>query len=189
MHKTAAFGIILALILTALPAQGTVMIYLNTKDLTERSQVVVQGKVLKQQVLSLHGRLWTDSHVRVTSSIKGYLTSGQILVLRQPGGETRTEGLRVAGAAAFKPGEEVLVFARPVGSAFVPVGMALGKYNIYKDANKIRRVRRDLKGLAFAGFDARGKMSVDHAHGSSDLPLAHLVSMIHSHLKQAGGGR
>jgi hypothetical protein len=188
-HQTVALGILVAVILSALPAQGTVLIYLNTKELTERSQVVVQGKVVKQQVLSVHGRLWTDTHVRVRSSIKGYLSPGQILVLRQPGGETPTEGLRVDGVAAFKLAEEVLVFARPVGTTFVPVGMALGKYTIYTDQNQLQRVRRDVGGLAFAAFDAHGQLSVNHGQGSSDLPLAYLVSLIRSHLKHTGGGR
>jgi hypothetical protein len=187
MHRLVSAGILATLILAALPAQGTVMIYLNEKELTERSQVVVQGTVQQQQVIPLQGHLWTDTHVRVTASLKGYLKPGQMLVLRQPGGETATLGTKVAGAATFKLKQQVVVFARPVGSAFVPVGMALGAFHVSRDCHGIERVSRDLRGLAMANFDARGKMSINHI-GTTGRTLKGLITEIKTYSAGSKGG-
>ncbi len=138
-------------------------------------------------MIPLQGHLWTDTQVRVTSSLKGYLKPGQVLVLRQPGGETATEGTKVAGAATFKLKQQVVVFGRPVGSAFVPVGMALGAFHISRDGNGIERVSRDLRGLAMASFDGRGKMSVNHI-GSTGRTLKGLIAEIKGYLAGSKGG-
>ena len=187
MHKLVSTGILATMILAALPAQGTVMFYLNDKELTERAQVVVQGTVVQQRVIPLQGHLWTDTHVRVTSSLKGYLKPGQMLVLRQPGGETATLGTKVAGAATFKLKQQVVVFARPVGSAFVPVGMALGAFHVARDRHGIARVSRDLRELAMASFDARGKMTVNPV-GATGRTLKGLIAEIKGYVGAKKGG-
>jgi len=190
MHRLVSAGILAVVILAALPAQGTVMIFLNDRELTERAQVVVQGTVVQQHVVPLQGRLWTDTHVRVATSYKGYLQAGQTLVVRQPGGETPTLGMQVAGAATFRLKEQVVLFARPAGSAFTVVGMALGKYSVLHDRQGKLQVKRDLKGLSFAAFEPGGRMTVDHHPAvAAASTLEALIARITSHLTTSGGGR
>lgn len=146
--------------LAALPAQATVMTYMNTQELTERATSVVRGTVEQQQVVERGGHLWTDSYVRVLEALKGKVGTGQILVLRQPGGETLTVGERVGGTARFAVGEEVLVFARPVRHYHVPVGMCLGKYGIRRGKDGRVYASRDLARAGLASFDPSGRFTL-----------------------------
>ena len=146
--------------LAAPPAQATVLIYMNTKQLTEKSTAVVRGTVVRQQVVEVKGHLWTDSYIRISEAIKGKVGTGQEMVLRQPGGETATLGERVVGAASFSIGEEVLVFARPVRHFYVPVGMCLGKYRIQRGTDGVVDATRDLATASLAVFEPNGRFRV-----------------------------
>lgn len=189
MYKPLVVGLVMSLMLAATPAQATVMFKLSTQELTERSKIVVVGKVVKQEVIWIQRRLWTDTYVRVSSAIKGDRHSGETVVVRQPGGETSTIGMKVAGAATFKLNERVLVFGRPVGpQVYVVVGMAQGKFQISRDRRGVLHARRDLGSIGFARFDEGGKMSVVPSGPPAAVPLDQLIRTIHSY-RLAGGAR
>jgi hypothetical protein len=151
--------------------------------------VVARGKVVRKKVLEIKGHLWTDARVRVIESLKGKLPGGHELSLRQPGGETKAIGERVAGAAQFTVGEEVLVFARPVESYYVPVGMCLGKFRIVRSSKGETKAERDLSGVAFGMFDLQGKFHVLESEPHSNTSkkdsraLSQLVATVKQHLK------
>jgi len=195
MYKQWLGGILFVLlggILVPKQAQATVMIYMDTEELTKRAQVVVRGTVVQQQVVEIQGHLWTDSYVRVDEGLKGGLGSRQTMIVRQPGGDTVVVGERVAGAARFSVGEEVLVLARPVSHFFVPVGMCLGKYRIVRGANGSPWAERDLHGAAFAAFAPNGRFTLLHQPTQrQSRPLAELVQSIRLQIKRTkkGGGR
>jgi hypothetical protein len=182
-------AVVMVLMLVALPAQATVMIYWDTKELIRRSGSVIRGEVVSQQAVLIEGRLWTDSYVRVLDTIKGKAQPGEILTVRQLGGETVEIGSYVAGAARFYIDERVLLFLRPVEHYHVVVGMGLGKYQIYRDALGRQRVFRDLTGIAFARYDYRGAFLLDHADEvdkPTDLSLKELVRNIRTQLTDGG---
>lgn len=161
------------------PAQATVMIYWPNKELTERAASVVHGTVVRQQVVEIQGHLFTDSYVRVAETLKGKAaTTGEVMILRQPGGETVVIGERVAGTAQFTIGEEVLVFARPVGPVHVPVGMCLGKYSIHRGKDGVARATRDLNGASFARFDPRGRFALHEPPAAGPRRLVDLKKEI-----------
>jgi hypothetical protein len=189
MRNAFLAGIVVGAILAALPAQGTVIVYLNTKELTQRAAVVIQGTVVVQEVVKVDGHLWTDSHVRVDDSLVGKVARGKVVVVRQPGGETATLGERVSGAAQFRLTEKVLVFARKVKQVYMPLGMSLGKYSIYRDARGIERVRRDLSGVGVGGFDPEGRFAVRQPLRPpvQDVPLTRLVEAVRDY--RQGGAR
>lgn len=189
MRKAFLAGIVAGAILAALPAQGTVITYLNTKELTQRAVVVIRGTVVAQEVVQVDGHLWTDSHVRVDASLKGVLSRGKVVVVRQPGGETATRGERVAGAAPFRLTEQVLVFARKVKQVYMPLGMSIGKYSIYRDGQGVERVQRDLSGVALGGFDPQGRFAVRHSVKPpvQDVPLTRLLQAVRDY--RQGGAR
>jgi hypothetical protein len=164
------------------------MFKLNSKEMTERAQVVVQGRVVKQEVIWIQKRLWTDTYVRVGRSLKGDRGPGETVILRQPGGETATIGMKVSGAATFKLNEQVLVFGRQVAAkVYVVVGMAQGKFQISKDKRGVFQARQELGSLAFARFDDQGKMSVVPPPSPTSIPLEQLVRTVRSYT--SGGGR
>lgn len=190
MYKPLAVGLLMSLMLPALPAQGTVMFKLNNKELTERSQVVVQGRVVKQEVIWIQKRLWTDTYVRVSRSLKGDRHPGETVILRQPGGETATIGMKVSGAATFRLNEQVLVFGRTVAAqVYVVVGMAQGKFQISKDKRGVLQASRGLGSLAFARFNDQGKMTVVPPASAKSVPLEQLVRTIRSYASGIGGAK
>lgn len=178
-----------SLLLWALPVGATVLLFLDIPQLTARASQVIQGEVVRQQVIVGREHIWTDSYIRVSETFKGQATPGKLMVLRQLGGETKRRGMRVAGMARFRPGEQVLVFARPAGPGLhVPVGACLGKFSIYHGKGG-PRVRRDFAGASFARHDSRGTFILEHTLNlvdAADMSYAELVHRISSH--QARGG-
>jgi hypothetical protein len=163
-----------------LPAQATVLTYLSTKQLTEQSNIIVRGKVFRQEAIEAERLIWTDTFVKVSEWVKGKGSVGQIVPFRQPGGETKTLGLRVAGSAVFSLGEDVLLFGKAVGARFVPVGMCLGKYRLVKDETGAFHARRDPNGGAIGLFDAKGKFTIKDGLKlvGTEEPLAKLLGEV-----------
>jgi hypothetical protein len=158
----------LGVLLAPVPARGTVLLRMSTDEMSDQATYVVQGKVLRQQLVEVEGQLWTDSYIGVSEVLKGRLLAGRELIVRQPGGEGLYWGEHVAGAAQFSVGEEVLVFARDLGRHAVLVGMAQGKYSVRRAAGRPAEARRDLGGAALVQFDPRGRMKlVDDAQRRS----------------------
>jgi len=163
---TSRFPVLLGALLTvaasALLAQeagATVMLRLDVRALVARSDQIVLADVVRQRVLELQGRLWTESLLRVRQTYKGGARRGAMLAVRQLGGERGNKGLRVAGVATFMRGERALVYLRRVDGYYVVVGMAQGKYRAFRDGAGVWRAVRDLSGVAFA-LPARGRTLV-----------------------------
>lgn len=192
MRMRIGFAAILGLLLTAPSVQATVLKFMDLTELAEFSTSVVRGEVIAQKVVEEEGHIWTDSSVRVSEVIRGKVAAGQVLVMRQLGGETPTRGERVAGMAQFSLGEDVLVFARNVGGRFhVPVGACLGKFSLYLSNKGERRVRRHLDDAAFARFNAAGRMTIRHGvtlTQESDMTLSALLAAIAPRTAPAKGG-
>lgn len=189
MRKGIGVVVFAGLLLAALPAQSTVLLYLDIAQLAQKSSVILQGKVVGQRVIRGKEYIWTDSYVKVEETHKGKLPSNKVVVLRSLGGETPTVGMKVAGMARFKVGEQVLVFARSVGGLLlVPTGACLGKFTVYKTAQG-KRVRRDFTGASFGRFDPNGKFRLEESLSTADagdMPLSRLVKKISA--AQARGG-
>ncbi|MCC6749765.1 MAG: hypothetical protein IT371_19015 [Deltaproteobacteria bacterium] len=172
---------LLGCLATAGRARATILEYLDTPALARSATAIVRGKVVRQRVVVVDGRPWTDSVVRVATPLKGRARRGELVTVRQPGGETATLGMHVAGAARFSDGEEVLLFLAADGPRFVPVGMALGKFEVYRDRGGVERVRRDLRGVAFARFDGHGKVQLQEPLQlvrSADLTVSEFLAAI-----------
>ena len=190
MRKGIGVVVFTGLLLTALPARSTVLLFLDISQLTQKSSAVIQGQVIKQRVFVGKDYIWTDSFVKVTENLKGKMVPGRVMVLRQLGGETPRVGMKVAGMARFKPGEKVLVFARSAGNQlFVPVGACLGKFSIYKTAKGTQRVRRDFTGASFGRYDKRGKFQLEETLSTAeagDMALSKLVKKIAANMASGG---
>lgn len=136
----------------ATPAGATTMIPLDVRALTERADRVVLGNVEAAEArwTDDHSAIYTDVRVRVTTSYKGELKVGDVVVVRREGGTVSGIGMRVFGAASFTVGEEVVVFVERRGAASYVVGMAQGKLHVttLKDGRK-QVAAPDLSGIAF----------------------------------------
>ncbi|MGQ0504712.1 MAG: hypothetical protein ACT4TC_05275, partial [Myxococcaceae bacterium] len=109
--------------------------------------IVVRGRVGQQQSSWDEGqhRIETFTEIQVTDFLKG--GGPKTFLVRQPGGVVDGVGQKVAGAAKFQSGEDVILFLQPASddrALFMPLGLSAGKVMVYRD----RAIRR-LSGLAF----------------------------------------
>jgi hypothetical protein len=99
-------------------------------------QVAASDLILVGRVISVasawaadHSAIYTDSELAIDEIWKGS-ADGDRIVVRTPGGTVGTIAAKIDGSAEFAVGESVLVFLKRSGSAFEPVGMRFGKYEI-----------------------------------------------------------
>lgn len=142
----------------ALPAAATVVVAHTFEQMVAEASLVVKARV--NQVQSSFNRAHTSIdtwvEVEVEESIKGTLTRGAPLLVRTPGGVVGEAGVHVAGAPAFRPGEQVVLFLERAGddaSTLVVQGLAAGKVTLEVDGDGTLRAMRDLSGLTF--YDAQ----------------------------------
>lgn len=131
---------------------ATVLKKMNTKELTNRANAIVVGKV--KSILSQWGddgtKIYTCITVSVEKCVKGTIPSSEITI-RQLGGEVGGIGLKVVGAPEYTEGEDILAFlegerlqnrqlSTKPNDYFQCVGMAQGKYTIKTDESTRRRI-------------------------------------------------
>lgn len=146
-----------------LPARATVLVPLDTAGLTARANRVVLGVVesLASRWSDNHAVIFTEATVRVTKTYKGAAQPGDVILVRREGGSSGGIGMRVAGAATFTVGEEVLIFVEQRGVASWTVGMAQGKLSVVTGSDGIKRVAPNLAGLAWTRApDAKTRAAV-----------------------------
>ena len=128
------FHLCLVLCCLAFSAQATQMIPLPVEDLTRRADLVLKGHVLTTACLKdREGRIYTRIEFKVDEVWKGSMNTNQFVIV-QGGGTLGNERLQVVGEASYEPGEELVSFLRlnPMGEG-VSIGLAQGKFNLWKD--------------------------------------------------------
>lgn len=132
----------IALMLTVSCVYALTVLALSDEQLVEKSEIIVVGRVLSAyyEMDTKENNPYTRVHVRVSEYLKGKSPVREIM-LKTLGGVKGNMALIIPGAADFNRNEEVMLFLerRDDGSLF-PVGMVLGKYNIYHDASTGRKV-------------------------------------------------
>jgi hypothetical protein len=141
---------ILLVILGAAGAQATQVIPRTPADLGERSSLVVRGTIADTR------SFWSPSRTKILTEItvdveEGYKGSVPSTVrILQLGGAVDGVRVTVAGALAWRPSEEVLLFLEPyVPGAYQVAGFSQGKFEIQRDARTGEAFvsRRALAGL------------------------------------------
>jgi hypothetical protein len=120
----------------------------DIESLTASADAVVHGRVIRQSSAwgKGGGQIFTTVVMRPIETWKG-AAHGEIAVL-VPGGEVGDLSQTVQGAAAFRDGEEVVVFLRRRAPGTYGVeGMALGKFAVATAANLPKRAVRDRRGV------------------------------------------
>ncbi|MEM1009065.1 MAG: hypothetical protein AAGJ35_08680, partial [Myxococcota bacterium] len=157
-------------------ASATIIIKLSDKQMAQRADNVIEGRVLRVHSAwhKQHRRIFTLVSLAVIKQYKGRL-SEDVITIRQVGGTLNSVGSHVSGRAKFNVGEEVIVFLerRKKQKHFRVMGMSYGKYNIVQDTKKKQRyLFRNLKGLALAKWK-KGKFKVEdlHQHRIKTIPM------------------
>ena len=104
---------------------------LSFEQLTDRSDLVVTGEVARTWTDwdSEHKYIWTHYELTVSATHKG--ASAATVVLSEPGGVVGLQGMAIAGAVGYQPGEHVLVFLERMPNGYLrTTGWSQGKYSI-----------------------------------------------------------
>ena len=111
-------------------------------QLANKAELIVIGTVLsaysERDVFT--GDVYTFISIRVSDHMKGTNRS-RVIELKTLGGATKDQMMYIPGAPDFHKNEEVMLFLerRPDGS-LMPVGMALGKYSVYRDSETGQKI-------------------------------------------------
>ena len=133
-------GFFVPLFLLSISASATTFGPVPVVQQAENSQYFVQGRVLGASWMEMEPRVsrpYTYWRIKVESQPIG-APLGEVVVVRQPGGEIGDMGYNVAGAATFNGGEEVFVALHDTDqhqSIKEVVGLASGKYRVEKTTN------------------------------------------------------
>jgi hypothetical protein len=141
------FAICLGLLwgLSATVAGATTVSERSLRDLAIESPSIVHGTVVSTSSRWTENQslIVTDVVIEVSDTLKGN-TTGRIVVT-QPGGRVGKLRVDVAGATAFRPGEETVLFLKPSGDGTAIVtGLFQGRFGVVPDA----RGRRVVQGLS-----------------------------------------
>lgn len=119
---------------TVLPA--ITVLPLSEEEMSKRARLIALGEIesVEAQYDDQNHTIYTRATLRVTRIIKGSV-GGSEVILRQMGGIVRDEIVVIPGSPEYIPGDEVLVFAGPLGDSgyYGVLGIFYGKYDIVHD--------------------------------------------------------
>jgi hypothetical protein len=159
---------------------------MDTRALVQRSSDIVVGEVAATRSYwnEGHTRILTDVTVRVSESLKG--ASVPELVLTQAGGEADGYRYHVEGSAAFRPGEEALLFVwRDARGRPQINGLAQGKFDITRDGSGRRTIQRALPELRVG--DVRTLRALRAGETVPSVALDDMVAEVRRVLAGEGG--
>ena len=102
---------------------------LSFEELTDHSELIVTGQVVRAwpDWDGEHKFIWTHYELSVSGAQKG--SPGATVVVSEPGGVVGIQGMAIAGAVAYQPGERVLVFLQRMPNGYLrTTGWSQGKF-------------------------------------------------------------
>jgi len=115
-------------------AQATQIIYRSPQQMGDESALVVSGRVtsVRSYWNDTNTKIFTETRVAIDRSFKG--DAGATVSVVQLGGIVGHVQMKVEGALAWNPGEEVLLFLEPFrGNRYMVYGLSQGRYEIERD--------------------------------------------------------
>ena len=180
---TFLFGLLL---LPATAVHADQMIPLAIEDISARSQLILQGKVISKTVQrDEEGRIYTAVDLQVDEAWKGTPGTNHFTIVLG-GGILGDEGVAVTGQVEYEVGEEVVAFLvlNKKGEG-VTLGLAQGKFHVWTDSGTKQKMAHN----RFHGLNAAAPDSTVNTPN-------HTVTKIHNRLALAdlkklavGGGK
>jgi hypothetical protein len=161
-------------------ARATVAVEVPLEDLAREADAIVHGVVTRvgTRMVARGGSLDPNTvvRIRVHEWIKG--SGGRRVRLVELGGVGRDVGLAISGSPQYRPGEEVIVFIALHAGVAHTLDLAQGRFVVRRNVPDGQVVvTRDLRGIGFARFDAKG-ITIDATPRRTSLPLAELRRVI-----------
>jgi hypothetical protein len=132
--RFATAGLVLGWFLTAAAARATTVPQMSLRDMVRMAPSIVHGTVASSSSHwnDDHSLIVTDVRIRITDVLKGNEV-GEVVVT-QPGGKVGKLRVDVDGAAAFRPGDEAILFLAPDAKGHQEVvGVFRGRFDVTID--------------------------------------------------------
>lgn len=108
-------------------AGATMVLPSSIQKMTTSSDAIVVGRVASQSAATESGKIFTNVVVDVTEWYKSAgVSRPSTITLKIPGGTSGGYTMHVDLAPAFGDGEEVLLFLKKSGTAYVPYALSYG---------------------------------------------------------------
>jgi len=194
MYKMLRFhwfpGILLAVLVVASPANGSVVQALELQELVAHADRIVLGRVLfSESFQSPNGQLGTWHRIAVERELRGSAPDEQEVIVETLGGQIGDIAMRVEGEPSFTVGERVLVFMRDGGpyTAFRPVGMGQGVMRVRREQG-VETVRQNREGMMLMRRNAQGRLERSLGALPDKQRLDALLSKLRVIVEQRAGG-
>ncbi len=158
--------------------QASTLFALEPSELLAQSDAVVQGSVVKQEVVLRNDQPTTISTIAVASCAKASCPA--TVVVSQLGGEVGEVGLIVSGVHHLEVGRELVLFLRSTNAGLRPVGRSQGIFEVSR-VGDVEVLTQDLRGsvLTRAGRAVEGtRMAVSRVQ--FDLMFGHKLLKINA---------
>jgi hypothetical protein len=110
---------------------ATIVPSLTFEQMTDQSEVVVQGQVTRSwsDWDGEHKYIWTHYEIAVASTQKGRAEA--TVVVSEPGGVVGDKAMAIAGVVSYAPGERIAVFLQRMPNGYLrTTGWGQGKFNV-----------------------------------------------------------
>jgi hypothetical protein len=162
-------------LLFALRLSATIVPSLTFEQMTDQSELVVQGQVTRSwsDWDSEHKYIWTHYEIAVLGTHKG--RAAATVVVSEPGGVVGDKAVAIAGVVGYAPGEQIAVFLQRMPNGYLrTTGWGQGKFGV------------DNTGHLYAAASMRGMEVVEidqKATAPRGTSLRHLEGISVSELK------
>ena len=183
-------GILLAVLVVASPANGSVVQALELQELVAHADRIVLGRVLfSESFRRPDGQLGTWHRIAVERELRGSAPDEQEVIVETLGGQIGDIAMRVEGEPSFTVGERVLVFMRDGGpyTAFRPVGMGQGVMRVRTEQG-VETVRQNREGLMLMRRNEQGRLERSLGALPEKQRLDALLSKLRDIVEQSAGG-
>lgn len=173
----------LLFLLVTSPADATVMMKMELRDLVGRADAVFVGRVVKVEARWSEDRrhIVTDATFLVGQAVHAAAANTQVVV-RSLGGAVGGIGMKVPGSPEFRVGQDLLLFTDRRGGHRYVTGMMQGVFAIARDATSGRTVVRAAGpgGMALARRTPEGRLQITHEAAPPTVPLDAFLQQIRS---------
>lgn len=183
-------GILLAVLLVASPANGSVVQALELQELVAHADRIVLGRVLfSESFWSPNGQLGTWHRIAVERELRGSVPDEQEVIVETLGGQIGDIAMRIEGEPSFTVGERVIVFMRDGGpyTAFRPVGMGQGVMRVRTEQG-VETVRQSREGMMLMRRNAQGRLERSLGALPDKQRLDALLAKLRVIVEQSAGG-
>lgn len=183
-------GILLAALVVASPAEGSIVKGLELEELVAHADRIVLGRVLfSESFQRADGTLGTWHRIGVERDVRGGAVDDSEVIVETMGGRIGEIGMRVEGEASFAVGERVVVFMKGGGpyAAFRPVGMAQGVMRV-RVKQGVETVTQSREGLMLVRRNAQGRLEKSLGALPQSERLDAFLSRVRALAEQNAGG-